>query len=177
MKIKTLLFILAALTVTGVATQADNTSLYMTVHHDYAGSAEILNQDFARGVKRTKMALRAEQSISGHSVASSELFNNLCVAYVKQNELKKARTVCKRAVSHAMQTSSGIGQNPKAIKRVKAAALSNRGVLNMLDGKLDRALADFNKASTLSPALGFVQLNMAAATTARSESGLAVVID
>ena len=177
MKTKHLLLILTALLITGVATQADSVALHVSVHDDHAGASEILNKDFAKGIQRTKSALRMEKSISGHSPTSAELHNNLCIALIKQNNLKKARTTCKRAVSHAMQMVAGIGQNPKALKRVKAAALSNRGVLNIIDGNLDRALTDFRKASVLSPAMEVVQLNIAAATALNDLSGLAVVID
>ncbi len=177
MKIKTLLFILFALLVTGVATQADSVAFHVSVHDDHVGSSEILAQDFAKGARRTQAALRMEQSVSGHSASSAELYNNLCIARIKVNNLKKARSTCKKAVSHAMQMVAGIGQNPKSLKRIKAAALSNRGVLNMLEGNLDRALADFTKASVLSPALETVQLNMAAATELDDNSGLAVVFD
>ncbi|MFK8029943.1 MAG: hypothetical protein AB8G18_06855 [Gammaproteobacteria bacterium] len=177
MKTRHLLLILVALLVTGVATQADNVALHVSVHDDHIGASEILDRDFAKGALRTKAALRMETSISGHSATSAELHNNLCIAMIKQNNLKKARSTCKRAVSHAMQMVAGIGQHPKSLKRVKAAALSNRGVLNMLDGNLDRALADFRKASLLSPNMEVVQLNMAGATAVNDNSGLAVVID
>ncbi len=177
MNIKTLLLILVALLVTGIATQADHVAFHVSVHDDHAGSSEILTQDFTAGARRTQAALRMEKTISGHSATSAELYNNLCIARIKQDNFKKARTTCTRAVSHAMQMVAGIGQNPKSFKRIKAAALSNRGVLNMLEGKLDRALADFTKASILSPTLESVQLNMAAATELDSDTGLAVVFN
>jgi Flp pilus assembly protein TadD len=175
MRLKLLLFILAALLVTGVATQADSFALHVSVHDNHAGSSELLEGKFVVGERRTKTALRMEQSISGDSVTSAELYNNLCIAQIKRNSLDTARTTCKRAVSHAMRMVAGIGQDPLALKRVKAAALSNRGVLNMLNGNLDRALADFNRASQLSPSLETVQLNIAAATAANNQSGIAVV--
>lgn len=177
MKTRHLLLILIALLATGVATQADNVALHVSVHEDHAGASEILNERFAQGVKRTKTALRIEQSLSGPSATSAELYNNLCVALIKQDALSQARKTCKKAVTHAMQIVAGIGQNPKAIKRVKAAALSNRGVLNLIDGNLDRALVDFQKATRLSPTMEVAQLNLAAATAINDASGLAVVID
>lgn len=177
MRTKHLLLVLAALLITGVATQADSVALHVSVHENHVGARELLNQEFDKGVARTRAALRMEQSMSGHSATSAELYNNLCVGLMKQGTLKKARTTCKRAVSHAMQMVAGIGQNPKALKRIKASALSNRGVLNLIDGNLDRALADFNKARALSPNVENVQLNLAAATAISDASGLAVVID
>ncbi len=177
MKSKLLLITLVALLVTGVATQADSFALHVSVHDDHAGSSEILNGKFVVGERRTKTALRMEQSISGDSTTSAELYNNLCIAQIKRDNLKKARTTCKRAVSHAMRMVAGIGQNPLALKRVKAAALSNRGVLNMLDGNLDRALTDFTRANQLSPSLETVKLNIAAATAADNNSGVAVVFN
>lgn len=177
MNIKALLFILIALLITGVATQADSLSLHVSVHDDHPGASEILTGKLTAGERRTKTALRLEQSISGDSTTTAELYNNLCVAQIKRNKIDAARKTCTRAVSHAMRMVAGIGQNPNALKRVKAAALSNRGVVNMLDGNLDRALADFTKAGQLSPALENVQLNMAAATTAQQGSGIAVLLN
>ncbi len=177
MKVKLLLSILIALMVTGVATQADSFALHVSVHEGHAGASNILNGDFVLGDRRTRTALRIEQSVSGDSTTTAELYNNLCIAQIKRDDLKKARRTCKRAVSHAMRMVAGIGQNPTSLKRVKAAALSNRGVVNMLEGNLDRALADFTRANELSPSLDVAALNLAAATGANPDSGMAVVFD
>jgi len=99
-----------------------------------------------------KMAHRLDDSDAGFGTK-----NNLCVAFVKTQSLDKATTACEAAVAEASKQermallakkrhqSDAAGSHRADL----AIALSNRGVLLVLQGEEDKAQEDFKSAANL----------------------------
>uniref|UniRef100_A0A486XW35 FOG: TPR repeat n=1 Tax=Rheinheimera sp. BAL341 TaxID=1708203 RepID=A0A486XW35_9GAMM len=71
---------------------------------------------------------------------------SLCVGFTKSAQLDKAVVACDNAVSAAQQLHS-VSSSDK--REMRAYALTNRGVLRLLQNNNLAALADFNRAAEL----------------------------
>jgi hypothetical protein len=100
-------------------------------------------------------ALRAGQLDLGitetlaSSVAQTDNFSrqmSLCVGFTKSSKLDQAEQACNSAVAAAQQF---VHVNSSDKREMRAHALTNRGVLRLLQNNNVAALADFNRAAEL----------------------------
>ena len=95
------------------------------------------------------VALAIEKLTSEPVRATEQFFvsNNLCVAFTLRAEFEKARAQCDAAVdlltSHAAPREA---RSARIENRYRAMAISNRGVLNAMNGEEGLARRDFERA-------------------------------
>jgi hypothetical protein len=91
---------------------------------------------------------------------------NLCVAHIMTRDLKEAAVTCDAAVTvlEAKLASRSYRKNSHqgmAYRKYLATALSNRGVLHVLEGAAEKAQGDFRLAMELESQLQAPESNMA----------------
>ncbi|MBU2113508.1 MAG: hypothetical protein KKE94_07000 [Gammaproteobacteria bacterium] len=117
-----------------------NTNGYkMVLIEDTPGVAALQAGQFAQGISET---LNSSAEVDNFSRQMS-----LCVGFTKTAQLDNAADACNKAVTAAQQLHS-VSSNDK--REMRAYALTNRGVLHLLQNNNLAALADFNRATELS---------------------------
>lgn len=106
---------------------------------DEAYGHAVVAGDYDEAIARLQS--KAERRLPGFSV-----HNNLCVALVASGRLTAAAEACDQAVKNGYRLVKLNRDAPLHLRRDYAMALSNRGVLRALDGALDQARTDFEKA-------------------------------
>ncbi|WP_166838110.1 tetratricopeptide repeat protein [Rheinheimera pleomorphica] len=116
-----------------------NTNGYkMVLIEDAPGVAALQAGQFDQGITET---LNSSVEVDNFSRQMS-----LCVGFTKSAQLDKAATACDNAVSAAQQLHL-VSSSDK--REMRAYALTNRGVLRLLQNNNLAALADFNRAAEL----------------------------
>lgn len=116
-----------------------NTNGYkMVLIEDTPGVAALQAGQFDQGISET-LNSRAEVDNFSRQM-------NLCVGFTKSAQLDKATQACDSAVAAAQQLYS---VSRSDIREMRAYALTNRGVLRLLQNNNLAALADFNQATEL----------------------------
>ncbi len=96
----------------------------------------------------------AIEGITAKTLRRKEIFaaqNNLCVAYVRSNQPRKAKVACESAVTRSRSES----------RYNKAIALSNLGVVRALTDNKESAIHSFKAATRLSKELSAPAVNLA----------------
>ncbi|MEM1188601.1 MAG: hypothetical protein AAGI72_08750 [Pseudomonadota bacterium] len=121
---------------------SDSASGYqMTAVIDRARGKSVLAGDYESAIER----------LMGQRRKRFESSNNLCVAYAMTGDFDRADAACADALKLSEES---------RIRRDKAVALSNIGVLKALGGDLSGARADFSKALDLSGELSQASDNL-----------------
>ena len=116
-----------------------NTNGYkMVLIEDAPGVAALQAGQFDQGITET---LNSSVEVDNFSRQMS-----LCVGFTKSAQLDKAAAACDNAVSAAQQLHL-VSSSDK--REMRAYALTNRGVLRLLQNNNLAALADFNRAAEL----------------------------
>ena len=116
-----------------------NTNGYkMVLIEDTPGVTALQAGQFDQGITET---LNSSVEVDNFSRQMS-----LCVGFTKSAQLDKAATACDNAVSAAQQLHL-VSSGDK--REMRAYALTNRGVLRLLQNNNLAALADFNRAAEL----------------------------
>jgi hypothetical protein len=116
-----------------------NTNGYkMVLIEDTPGVTALQAGQFDQGISET---LNSSVEVDNFSRQMS-----LCVGFTKSAQLDKAATACDNAVSAAQQLHL-VSSSDK--REMRAYALTNRGVLRLLQNNNLAALADFNRAAEL----------------------------
>ncbi|GAB59880.1 hypothetical protein [Rheinheimera nanhaiensis] len=116
-----------------------NTNGYkMVLIEDTPGVAALQAGQFDQGITET---LNSSVEVDNFSRQMS-----LCVGFTKSAQLDKAATACDSAVSAAQQLHL-VSSSEK--REMRAYALTNRGVLRLLQNNNLAALADFSRAAEL----------------------------
>ena len=95
---------------------------------DFYGVDELEGGQYDRGSERFEMMLPLMGSAPS---LRAPVLNNLCVSYIAQGRLEEAAGYCNEAVANGREV---------------GLALNNRGVMHILAGLYDAALADFEAA-------------------------------
>lgn len=112
----------------------------MVLIGDTPGVSALQAGQFAQGINETL-----------NSTAETDNFSrqmSLCVGFSKSGQLQPAQTACDNAVSAAQQLHA-VSSSDK--REMRAYALTNRGVLRLLQSNNLAALADFQRAAELNP--------------------------
>ena len=130
----------------------------MTVYSDSRYGMRVLNGDLDKAIESISVSKRNRRG-------EFESKTNLCVAHTKKGELEAARSVCDAAVSTARQDvsirkTSRASDFAAARERQLAVALSNRGVLRVVDGDTALAKADFEEAEALYSGFSAPKINL-----------------
>lgn len=116
-----------------------NTNGYkMVLIEDAPGVAALQAGQFDQGITET---LNSSVEVDNFSRQMS-----LCVGFTKTGKLEQATAACDNAVSAAQQLHL-VSSSDK--REMRAYALTNRGVLRLLQNNNLAALADFNRAAEL----------------------------
>lgn len=156
--------------------QAD-TQLTVTVFDQFEGSSELVAGEYAEATAEILKA--SSQSRTRHSARMdvAQLLSNLCIAQIKSEQIDAAKKTCRKAVSTASSISTGIGVSRSEIKKIKANAYNNRGVLRVLTTDRAGAIDDFTKAARLNPAALENRQNLSAALAMDSGIGIVAQVD
>ncbi|MDX1392001.1 MAG: hypothetical protein R3241_06465 [Rheinheimera sp.] len=116
-----------------------NTNGYkMVLIENTPGAAALQAGQFAQGINET---LASSKDVTDFA---SQL--SLCVGFSKNGQLQQAEDACNTAVSAAQQVTLASNSEKRALR---AYALTNRGVLRLLQNNNLAALADFSRAAEL----------------------------
>lgn len=95
----------------------------------------------------------AIEGITSKTQRREEIFaaqTNLCVAYIRANQARKAKVACESAVTRSRRAS----------RHNQAIALSNLGVFRAITGNTDGAMHSFRAAMRLTKALSAPAVNL-----------------
>lgn len=116
-----------------------NTNGYkMVLIENTPGAASLQAGQFAQGISET-LAHRAEAGSFAQQMS-------LCVGFTKSGQLHQAETACNNAVAAASKFTLA---NSSEKREMRGYALTNRGVLRLLQSDNLAALDDFNRAAEL----------------------------
>lgn len=110
----------------------------MVLIEDTPGAAALQAGQFDQGINET---LNSSAEVDNFSRQMS-----LCVGFTKSGQLQQAATACDNAVTAAQQFHH-VSSSEK--REMRAYALTNRGVLQLLQNNNLAALADFKRAAEL----------------------------
>ena len=152
---------LAAFGFAGTATAETDASHYtVAVISDAAQGRKVLQGQYEHAIDSIRSPRRG-------AYARYYAANNLCVAYVMTRNVEAAATACENAITtmatmvKKQDNKPTLSGHAKAQRKFLAIALSNRGVLNAINGDEDLARADFKKALELGTRIEAPAINMA----------------
>jgi Flp pilus assembly protein TadD len=151
---------LAAALVAGAAVAAERQPAFtMTVIHDAYFGKKVISGDYRTAIER----IRPKRD---DSPASFEAHTNLCVAYVKAGEVDRAGPACNAAVEAARAQAERASKFAPSYgeenwREYEAVALSNRGVLHAVAGRIELARLDFSEAIQLRTSIDAPGSNLA----------------
>lgn len=134
----------------------------MTVIADKAQGEQVVSGQYEDAIA----AITAPKSQNRDSFAAS---NNLCVAYTKMNDLAKATAACADALQ-VSENKFGPWYDAPRMRRDRALALSNRGVIRAITGDDSGARQDFELAIKLGRKLSAPMANLARLEIEASET-------
>jgi hypothetical protein len=129
----------------------------MSVYLDATGGDTLLAGDYNTAIRKIESRGSYDDI---HTLAAN---TNLCVAYTMTKQWEAAQSKCDKAVMGARVSDAddvfdfGAGRD-----RRLATAYSNRAVLNWLQSRPQKAVADVARARSLAPKLEFVSQNWTA---------------
>jgi tetratricopeptide (TPR) repeat protein len=137
-KISALLTLGLTLATTAALAQ-DSSGLELRAYIGEPGWSHIADGSYTEAAKEIQSMLR-----SADLMEQIAAYNNLCVATTMLREFEAAESACDSAVNRAKRYERQYGNRDRS---ASSTALSNRGVLNILLGNPDGALADLERAS------------------------------
>ncbi len=122
-----------------LAQAEDSSGLELRAYVDQPGWSHIVEGSYAEAAEVIEARLRSVDLIE--QIAA---YNNLCVARTMLRELEAASAACNSAVNRAKIYERRYGNHDRS---ATSTALSNRGVLHILMGDAENAIADLERAS------------------------------
>ena len=123
-----------------VLASANTNGYKMVLIEDTPGVAALQAGQFDQGISETLASNSAEVDNFSRQMS-------LCVGFTKSGKLEQATSACDSAVAAAQQFSH-VSNSDK--REMRAYALTNRGVMRLLQNNNLAALADFSRAAELS---------------------------
>lgn len=149
------LLTIAALAASPVGADDRQEVFEMTVIRDAAFGAKVVSGKHGEAIER----------INALNVREPEQFfvhTNLCVAYTMTRKFEAAAIACDGALADlADQSATMPASKERIVRRYKAMALSNRGVLRAVTGDDRNARADFDAAVALEAGVSAPERNLA----------------
>ena len=154
---------------TGAAVADDTPSYRVAAIKDVAFGDRVLREDYEKAIDLLER--RERRGIEAFYTAT-----NLCVAYIKTGAQEEAEASCNSAVEQIEYVLAQRGRidsptEMQAARRLKAAALSNRGVAYAVAGQNELAHADFEAASKIESRLEEPEINLARLNLAEASGG------
>lgn len=144
------------LSITSAQADIPGKKLVLSVFLDTPGAASVLAGDYAAAIR--KLGSHSPYDQSGTLAADT----NLCVAYTMTQQWDAAHSKCDAAVIDArMRGADDVFDFGASHNAQLAIAYSNRAVLNWLQNRPDKAVADVTRARSLAPKSDFVAQNWA----------------
>ena len=153
--------IVGALLLSAGPASADQADSRLTVAFisDAAQASAIVRKQYDRAIEKLEDA--PSKGLRGFYAA-----NNLCVAYLKVGDAEQAQVACDTAVQRIEYL---LDKSRYALRyatdgdyqRLRAIALSNRGVVNFVNDKPELARADFESAIQTEAGIREPQINLA----------------
>ena len=153
-------FVLIALAAGPVVADDQQPRLTVAFVTDAAEGKAIAAERYAGAVKKL------EKSEAG-GLAAFYVANNLCVSYLKVGATDKAKASCDRAINsiRELQASARSFRSDrtaeKSYQRLLAMALSNRGVVYLVDDMPEQARSDFEAAIDIRSGIRQPEINLA----------------
>jgi hypothetical protein len=152
--------ILATLIAGPVLAENQQPRLTVAFVTDAAQGKAIAQERYAGAVSKL------ERSEAG-GLAAFYVANNLCVSYLKIGATDKARAACDRAIDGILELQANSRGSrtdrtvEKSYQRLLAMALSNRGVVFVVDDMPEQARHDFNAAIKIQSGIRQPKINLA----------------
>lgn len=118
----------------------------------------------AIGKEQYDLAVRKLENTNGRGINDFYIANNLCVSYLKVGEAAKARDACEVAVARIkdiVKTSRSSSALTSTYQTMLAIALSNRGVVYIVNDMPGLARSDFEAAIDIRTGLAQPKINLA----------------